>query len=396
MFCFWCESKNYRKIGIRRLINRQKQIYYCKDCKRKFTGPYVLNSSTPLVSSERKTYPQNWPAYNAAQCQEKIMFLQILDEMACRFDAKLNMAGRPRTEMSDILFACCLKVYTGFSGRRLTSELKLAQAQGYIKSVPHFNTVLNGFNQKELTPALQSLLRLASYPIREAESSFAVDSTGFSTSLFSRWVDKRFGKDKTERVWVKCHAMIGTKTNVISSIEITEGHAADSPYFVPLVDATAKDFTLKEVSADKAYSSRENLEAVTEHGALPFIPFKNNARANAKGSKVWSTMYRYYINNQDEFYQRYHLRSNIEATFSMVKRKFGNNLRTKTFQGHVNEILCKAVCHNIVVLIHEINAIGVNPALFWGDNKTLQIASEILKSMKPLNVQEGSLHKKGV
>ena len=96
-----------------------------------------------------------------------------------------------------------------------------------------------------------------------------------------------------------------------------------------------------------------------------------------------------------KFYNRYHLRSNIESTFSMVKRKFGNYLRTKTFTGQTNEILCKAVCHNIVVMIHEMNEIGVNPELLYGSKDIFKIAKSIIESQKPLNVQEGILHKKG-
>jgi len=65
---------------------------------------------------------------------------------------------------------------------------------------------------------------------------------------------------------------------------------------------------------------------------------------------------------------------------SFIKRKFGNNLRTKTIVGNTNEILCKAVCHNICVLIQEINEMGVNPELMQGSNKTLQIAKEVVNS----------------
>lgn len=393
--CTWCNASNFRKIGIRKLVNRLKQIYFCKSCKRKFTGNFVPGQKDPIVPSERKTYPQNWPAYNSAQTQEKIMLLQILEELCSRFSWNDRKLGRPQVKLSDLLFACNLKVYTGFSSRRLNSELEIAQLQDYIQEVPHFNSVLNAFNLKELTPTLQQILRLISFPLREIESNFSVDSTGFSTSIFSRWVEKRFGKDKTERVWVKAHAMTGTKTNVITSIEITEGQAADSPYFLPLVNSTAKDFKIKEVSADKAYSSRKNLEGAVKAGALPFIPFKNTVTGKAKGSKVWSTMYRYFIQNQEEFYQVYHKRSNVESTFSMMKRKFGHNLRTKTLIGNTNEILCKAICHNICVFIQEMNEIGIRPELLFGTNDTFKIARNLIDITKPLNVQEHNLHKKG-
>ena len=45
----------------------------------------------------------------------------------------------------------------------------------------------------------------------------------------------------------------------------------------------------------------------------------------------------------------------------MMKRKFGDSLRSKTDVAMVNETLCKILCHNLVVLIHEL---GIDP-VFW-------------------------------
>jgi transposase len=66
----------------------------------------------------------------------------------------------------------------------------------------------------------------------------------------------------------------------------------------------------------------------------------------------------------DEFLAHYHQRSNVESTFSMVKRKFGSSVRAKTFSAQVNEVLLKCLCHNLAVLVHAIHELGVDPA-FW-------------------------------
>jgi hypothetical protein len=61
---------------------------------------------------------------------------------------------------------------------------------------------------------------------------------------------------------------------------------------------------------------------------------------------------------RDPFLAHYHRRSNVETTFSMIKRKFGEALKSKSYEGQVNEVLCKVVCHNICCLIsamHELN-----------------------------------------
>jgi transposase len=70
-------------------------------------------------------------------------------------------------------------------------------------------------------------------------------------------------------------------------------------------------------------------------------------------------MYRYFTNNKEEFLQHYHLRSNAETVFSMIKRKQGSHLKTKNDIAQVNEILCKCLVHNICVLIQEMFELGI-------------------------------------
>ncbi len=67
---------------------------------------------------------------------------------------------------------------------------------------------------------------------------------------------------------------------------------------------------------------------------------------------------------REEFLQPYHKRSNVESTFSMMKRKFRDGLRSKTDVAMVHEVLCKVLCHNLVVLIHETHELGIDP-VFW-------------------------------
>jgi transposase len=75
-------------------------------------------------------------------------------------------------------------------------------------------------------------------------------------------------------------------------------------------------------------------------------------------------MFHYFQFRRDDFLQHYHKRSNVESTFSMMKRKFGDSLRSKTDVAMANETLCKILCHNLVVLIHEAHELGIDP-MFW-------------------------------
>jgi transposase len=111
--------------------------------------------------------------------------------------------------------------------------------------------------------------------------------------------------------------MVGVTTNIITACEVS--HAGDSPTLPKLLTATATRFTVSEVSADMAYSSATNLEAIDALGASPLIPFKKNANASERQGALWSKLFHYFNFKREEFLGKYHNRSNVESTFSMLK-----------------------------------------------------------------------------
>ncbi len=57
----------------------------------------------------------------------------------------------------------------------------------------------------------------------------------------------------------------------------------------------------------------------------------------------------------------YYVRSNAETTVHMIKSKFGDSVKSKTWTAQLNEVLCKVVCHNICVVIQEMFELGIQP-----------------------------------
>lgn len=45
----------------------------------------------------------------------------------------------------------------------------------------------------------------------------------------------------------------------------------------------------------------------------------------------------------------------------MIKAKLGDKLKSKNFTAQKNELLCKLIAHNIIVLIHEMHELGIEP-----------------------------------
>jgi transposase len=318
----------------------------------------------------------NWIAYNAAQSEEKTRFVALLADLCRTVEQPEQGMGRPRLPLSDMLFAAAYKVYVGFSARRFASDLKDAQARGLIGNAAHFNSVNRYMANPELTEVLKSLVTASSLPLKAAESDFAVDSSGFSTSRFVRWYNKKYGREVDNRVWVKVHLMCGVHTKNVSSVEVSGWTVHDTNYFVPLVEATAEHFQLRDVSADKAYLSRKNLRAVEELGGTPFVPFKKNTlEPTTEEEPIWAKMYYYFMYNRLTFMEHYHMRSNVESAFSMIKGKFGDAVRSKSDTGQVNEALCKVLCHNICCLVQAIHELGLEPT--FGSGGTFGSESEI-------------------
>lgn len=299
----------------------------------------------------------SWTSYNEAQTKEKLMFFDILADL-CSYVPKspIGVRGRPHADVGEIIFCCATKEYDNTSSRRLTSDLVLARGRGCILHVPHFNTVLKYLNQPELTPVLTDLIRLSALPLKDLEDTFAVDASGLTTAFYTSWFDFRFGKlggERTVLQWLKIYLICGVKSNIVTHILVSDGRTADSPQFPTLVKETAKNFRIKEVSADKGYSSRENHNVAASIGATPFIPFKSNATGRSHGSVTWRKMFHYFQLHREEYMEHYHKRSNVESTFSMLKRKFGSRLMLKSEVGQVNEALARVLCHNLCVLIKE-------------------------------------------
>lgn len=313
-----------------------------------------------LEEKESKTtYPQKWESYNLAQTKEKILLMNILDELLNYIPfPEIKKVGRNPVPIREKIFYLVMQSYNEKSSRRCISDLELARRSDFIQKTPHFNTVLKCIKEPVLIDYLKHLISVSGIPLQRIETDFSVDSSGFSTSNFGRWFDVRLGSNSDKRKFVKAHVTCGTRTNIISSVNITKGNFADSPEFEGLVMKTKQIYDIREVSADKAYSSKHNLEVVQSIGAIPFIPFKSNA--HPKGNNIWKRMYLFYTEHQEQFYEHYHKRSNSESTFHMIKRKFGDHLRSKTDVGQTNELLAKCLCHNLCVLIQESFEIGID------------------------------------
>jgi hypothetical protein len=195
----------------------------------------------------------------------KRRFRVLLHDLCRRLPVRERAGGwlGPKPHLpSDAVFAMAYKVYCGLSARRFTTDLHEAHGMGFLSKQFHGMKATTFAEDSYYTPILKELVGYSARPLRSLEQDFAIDSSGFGSTKYERWYDQKYGITRTRCVWVKTHIASGVKTNVVTAVRILDKDAHDSPQFVPLVKETKRHFSISEVSADKAYGSLENFEAV--------------------------------------------------------------------------------------------------------------------------------------
>jgi hypothetical protein len=332
-----------------------------RDEQRNNPRPRPVSRSEMPVLPPRKAYPQDWPNYDRAQTNEKDHFQHLLADL-CRAIPEPapkggSKGGRPAVPLCDAAFASVFRVYCGFSARRFVCDVRDAAGRGHMLRPIGYSAVAKAMESEALTPVLHDLIRRSAAPLREVESDFAVDSSGFCTNTYTRWFDVKYGA-REQQTWVKAHIATGVTTNVVAAVEIHGQHTGDCNILPSLTETTARTFTIREVSADKAYTATANFEAVAEHGGTLYAAFKSNTTGWVGG--IYEKMWHVFCANREDYLRHYHKRSNVESTFSAVKRKFGEAVRSKTETAQKNEVLCKFVCQNVCCLIHAAYELGLD------------------------------------
>jgi transposase len=324
--------------------------------------PVSPTAGTDTPQSVRPTYRQPWAKYNAAQTSEKRHFKHLLADLCGTVEQPPrkggSKGGRPPIPLRDALFAAVFKVYSTVSGRRFTCDLQDALHEGHVAHAPHYNSVFRVLEDEATTPVLHDLIGRSSLPLTAVEQDFAIDSSGFGSSRFVKWFDTKHGTERRQADWVKAHLCVGVRTQIVTAVRLGNEH--DGQHFPALVEATAEHFRLRDVSADKAYLSLKNVELVAEYCGVPYIPPKRGSNPDRDG-EAWRRMFHLFALNRTEFLKHYHQRSNVESAFSMMKRKFGDSIRSRTPVAMANESLAKVLAHNLVVLVHEMHELNISP-----------------------------------
>lgn len=217
--------------------------------------------------------------------------------------------------------------------RDLIEFIKASNISIYLglKRIPHHTTLVKF--AKKIKPKLINLL----LPFRKAKV-VGLDGTGFEVENKSMHYQMRTERCSYRR-YIKLGISADLKKQIILKQTINKGPRNDCKDFISL----AKGIKTTCVCADKGYDSNKNHQyTIQELKAQSLIAIKNYGNKRRNWKKDWRKHAKKHFDEK-----KYHQRSKVETIFSVIKRKYGSCLKTKTFSTQKKEILCKLIAYNI-------------------------------------------------
>jgi hypothetical protein len=241
--CLECAARSSKDFESRK--QRCRHLYAVEFVRTVETGADGSTVTTESMKFTRQTFSQDWPKYNKAQVAERETVQSLLRGLCDGIETPAHTGRGPKPiPTADVVFGLVMKVYATTSGRRASSSIKACEATGLVGRAPAYNTLFTNFAKPEMTEILTRLIEQSAAPLAGVETSFAVDSTGFSTSVYHSWLSHKHQREIRSAKWVKVSICCGVETHVVTAANVTEGTSADAPDLPALVASTAERFDM--------------------------------------------------------------------------------------------------------------------------------------------------------
>ena len=173
-----------------------------------------------------------------------------------------------------------------------------------------------------------------------------LDASGIRLVGRSVWFCIRTRKKILKKDCDKIHIAVSLCSLLIANFRISNSKRNDSPFLKKLL----KPFEfLGLVIADKGYSGKKNAEFVANKKGAFFSPFKKNV--DGKGLSLWSHLFRLWNLFPSLCEGIYNQRPKIEAVFSALKRRYGDQLYSKKWFMRRREMAMRFIAYNVRIVI---------------------------------------------
>ena len=211
----------------------------------------------------------------------------------------------------------------------------IRQAIG-LTQLPHFTTI-HKFLQRFRRHLFDRLLSQTVNLFETGPCTLAIDGTGYSSTHSSEYYKVR---TKRKRTFVLSIATVDTDNLLIVSQHSRKG-MGENTWFRPLVSRASRLVDIDYVLGDMAYDCEANHQFVHYTiGARCIVPVRNRERKRVHGFHR-KRLYRQFPE------QLYHRRSLIETVFSVIKRRFGSFLQSRSLAQQNREVGLLCVVYNV-------------------------------------------------
>lgn len=270
---------------------------------------------------------RDWPRYNEALVNQSVLLLR--HDWVDGWDEELERMnrekpGRPfRYPESLVRFAQALRV---------SLRLPFRQLQGFLQALgcffripaPDYTTLWHRLCLSEI--------QLPELDRDGTDWTIAVDSTGIKVTDRGEWMREKW---HVHRGWIKVHMAVEVGSGSIVGIQVTDESAKDAPYLPGLVEQASRLLPgrIDKVLADGGYDTYDNFDFLVQRGIEPVIKVRKDASTRCRGHSFARPMTVRERNalGEEEWKRRhgYNMRWKTETTFSAVKRRIGESVRSR-------------------------------------------------------------------
>ncbi len=372
-----CTCPDWQSFGPHR-AHRCKHLIATLVIRREIALPD--GNSVVIEQKTRINYPRDWHASNQARTKIPALGPGLLADLIRGLGLPMPQGGkrgRPAIPMQDVLLTAALRAFEDTTAGAAVVAAENYRSLGLIKMrhVPSYNSLLREFAKPDYMPILHKLVAGSAWPLIGLESKFAIDGTGFGSSVYDCHFEQKHGSEKHRRKptpshrWVEAKLVMGVGTHVVVAVQVTEPSVSECQLMPELLRRTiANGGRVSEWLADAAYMSWYNCEAVEKADATFYCDFPSGV--TGKTSPSIRRLHDRMMADWDEYRRHYHQRSLAETGMSMIKTRFSHRLRSRVPHAQYAECMLRVISHNVACLVQAVEELHIEPK-YWSPEHAL-------------------------